>query len=84
MITLSLTGMLMTAVIKGIGLPVLSTKTLIGSARPISSRHSTIVSKLYVREGTRRGSWGEGEGEGKGRERERRRRGEGKGEEDKV
>ena len=82
MITLSLTGMLMTAVIKGIGLPVLSTKTLIGSARPMSSRHSTIVSKLYVREGTRRGSWGEGEG--KGRERERRRRGEGKGEEDKV
>lgn len=81
MITLSLTGMLMTAVIKGIGLPVLSTKTLIGSARPISSRHSTIVSKLYVREGTRRGSWGEGR---EGRERERRRRGEGKGEEDKV
>lgn len=56
MITLSLTGMLMIAVIKGIGLPVLSTKTLIGSARPMSSRHSTIVSKLYVREGTRRGS----------------------------
>lgn len=78
MITLSLTGMLMTAVIKGIGLPVLSTKTLIGSARPMSSRHSTIVSKLYVREGTRRGSWGEGE------EKKRRRRGEGKGEEDKV
>ena len=68
----------MTAVIKGIGLPVLSTKTLIGSARPMSSRHSTIVSKLYVREGTRRGSWGEGE------EKKRRRRGEGKGEEDKV
>ena len=63
MITLSLTGMLMIAVIKGIGLPVLSTKTLIGSARPMSSRHSTIVSKLYVREGTRRGSWGEGKGE---------------------
>lgn len=68
MITLSLTGMLMTAVIKGIGLPVLSTKTLIGSARPMSSRHSTIVSKLYVREGTRRGSWGEGEEKKRGRE----------------
>lgn len=67
MITLSLTGMLMIAVIKGIGLPVLSTKTLIGSARPMSSRHSTIVSKLYVREGTRRGSWGEGREKGEKR-----------------
>ena len=73
MITLSLTGMLMTAVIKGIGLPVLSTKTLIGSARPMSSRHSTIVSKLYVREGTRRGSWGEGEKEKRGKGREEKR-----------
>ena len=67
MITLSLTGMLMIAVIKGIGLPVLSTKTLIGSARPMSSRHSTTVSKLYVREGTRRGSWGEGREKGEKR-----------------
>ena len=63
----------MTAVIKGIGLPVLSTKTLIGSARPMSSRHSTIVSKLYVREGTRRGSWGEGEKEKRGKGREEKR-----------
>ena len=62
----------MTAVIKGIGLPVLSTKTVMGSARPMSSIHSTIVSKLYVREGTRSGIWGEGEGEG-GRERGRER-----------
>ena len=44
-ITLSLTGMLMTAVSKGVGLPLLRMKTLMGSVRPMSSRHSSVVSK---------------------------------------
>ena len=54
--TLSLTGILIRAVIKGTGLPFLITNMLISSVLLTSSRHSTLVSKLYSREGTSRGS----------------------------
>ena len=56
--TLSLTGILIRAVIKGTGLPFLITNTLMFSVLPTSSRHSTLVSKQYSREGTSRGSYG--------------------------
>ena len=50
----------MTAVISGIGLPGLKTNTRMSSVFPISSRHSTMVSKLYERRGTSRGSYKRG------------------------
>ena len=56
--TLSLTGILIRALIKGTGLPFLITNTLMFSVLPTSSRHSTLVSKQYSREGTSRGSYG--------------------------
>ena len=47
--TLSLTGILIRAVIKGTGLPFLITNILISSVLLTSSRHSTLVSKLLQR-----------------------------------